>query len=90
MLFRLPFCFLLSENFLLILILLLLVCLHLDSDLIFSQSLLKSVNNSKVIESVGVGTKLNPLLRRRIWGSDRGLPDKLATNDLAQVIYIHL
>ena len=69
-------------------ILLLFVCLCLDSDLIFSQNLLKSVNNLKVVESVGVGIKLNPLLRRRIWGSDRGLPDKLATYNLAQVIHL--
>ena len=50
----------------------------------------KSRSNSKELESLAVGMKLKPLLNKRIWGSDRSLPDRLATNDLAQMIQLAL
>ena len=37
-----------------------------ESDLILLPNLLKSLNNSKWEESLAVGTKLKPLLNRRI------------------------
>ena len=78
--------FLSGSRLLLLLLLWLFVYSSFERDRTFSQKPLKSCNSSKLLASFGVGTKLKPLLRRRIWGSDRGLPDKLATNDLAQVI----
>ena len=34
--------------------------------------------------------KLKPSLNKRTWGSDRSLPDRLVTNDLAQMIQLVL
>ena len=73
---------LLSGNFLIIVLL----CPGRESLWILWQKKSKSLINSKCEASLAVGTKLKPLLSRRIWGSVRSLPDRLATYDLAHVI----
>ena len=50
----------------------------------------KLQSNSKELGSLAVDMKLKPLLNKRIWESDRSLPDRLVTNDLAQMIQLVL
>ena len=58
-----------------------------ERERILWQNISKSLSSSKWLASLAVGMKLRPLLRRRIWGSVRSLPDRLAMYVLAHVIH---